>query len=456
MTQLNFKTKISLPLVVYIVLGMMLGGGIFVYTGIVFDMTGPALPLAYLLAVIPVFISMMPLAMLGATVPVSGANYYYPSRMVSPGLAFSAVWVYALASFFGQIPLYVIACGTFIKAVFPDINVTMVAIALVSLFYLINLLGIKQAAKLQGVLILVLIVSLMVFIATGSVKIDPSAFHGFMDKGSGGLILGMGLLTFTYFGANGIIELGSEIRDPGKSIPRSFFIAFPIVMLLYAGVAWVTVGTVSSDILLSNEDPLVQAARNNMHAAIFTAFIFGGAVLALLTTLNALFIIGTRSLLMIVKDGFLPGWLGKLKGKNEVPVTLLTVIWILSVCGIVSGFSLETFASYAAIGGLFIFFPILLAAFRFPKKFPMLYRNSPFRIPRFWLNITVLVGVLMVLFFSVIILYDMDSWLKVAIFLLFIGSGFLYYYLRNKWLIRKGRPADFSFDVPNSLTDSEH
>ena len=82
----------------------MIGGGVFIFTGIVFRVIEPVLPVAYALAVIPVFISMMPMAMLGSAIPSSGANYRYPSRRVSPGPACVGIWVYASASCFGQIP----------------------------------------------------------------------------------------------------------------------------------------------------------------------------------------------------------------------------------------------------------------------------------------------------------------------------------------------------------------
>ena len=103
----------------------MIGGGIFVFTGIVLKITGQALPLAYGLAVVPVFISMMPIAMLGVAIPSTGANYKYPSRMVSPGLAFLGIWVYAFASFFGQIPLYAISCGNYITIFFPNLSMML-------------------------------------------------------------------------------------------------------------------------------------------------------------------------------------------------------------------------------------------------------------------------------------------------------------------------------------------
>ncbi|MBT3750280.1 MAG: amino acid permease [Bacteroidetes bacterium] len=439
MSQITFKNKIGLGLVSFIVLGMMLGGGIFVYTGLVYEMTGPALPLAFALAMIPVFISMLPLAMLGSAFPVSGANYIYPSRMISPALAFAAIWVYALASFFGQIPLYVIATGKYLQSVFPEIPVIPVALVILTFFYLINLFGIRIAAQIQGVLLALLVIALIIYSSVSANNIQVELFSGFFDKGASSIILGIGLLTFTYFGANGIIELGSEIKNPAKTIPRAFMIAFPLVTLLYVGVSLGTVGTLDPDSIMNTEDPLVQAARINLSHGVFVFFVLGGAVLALLTTLNALFLIGTRSLLMMVQDGLLPGWMGLRTKNREVPYVLLTMIWLLSIVGVLSGLSLETFASYAALGGLFIFLPILLAAWVFPKRYPEAYRKSKFRLSGFWLKLTVIVGVLMVLFFGLIILYDMGSLLKSGLFLLFIGSGFAAYYWRQASNKKKGK-----------------
>ena len=71
----ELKRVLKLPTVAFIAIGFMIGGGVFVFTGIVFKITGPAIPVAYGLAAIPVFISMMPLAMLGSAIPTTGANY---------------------------------------------------------------------------------------------------------------------------------------------------------------------------------------------------------------------------------------------------------------------------------------------------------------------------------------------------------------------------------------------
>ncbi len=440
MSAIQFKNKIGLGLVSYIVIGFMIGGGIFVYTGIVYQYAAQALPLAYALAVIPVFISMIPLTLLGSAVPITGANYMYASRMVSPGLAFTGIWVYALASFFGQIPLYLIGCARYIQALWPESDITLMALGILTFFYLINLLGIQMAAQIQGLMVLLLVGALVIFIAGGFGEVEPMRFQPLLEKGPGNLILGAALLTFTYFGGNGIIELGSEIKNPGKTIPRAFYIAFPLVALLYIGLAYVAVGTVPAESLKGAQEPLLVAGKTFLSNGLYIYFILGGAVLALLTTLNALFMVGTRSLLMIVQDQMLPAWMGKLTLRKQVPWVLLTFIYVLSILGVVSGFSLNTFASYASLGGLVIFLPILLAAWKFPKHYPDKFRNSPFKITRFWLKVSIIIGLLMVFFFGIIILYDLKAVFKILFFLMFIATGYGAFLLRKRRLKKLGTP----------------
>ena len=434
----ELKRDLKLPTVAFIAIGFMIGGGVFVFSGIVYKITGPALPLAYALAVIPVFLSMMPLAMLGSAIPTTGASYRYPSRMVSPGLAFVGVWVYALASFFGQIPLYAIGCGRYIQSLVPTLSPTLLAVALVTFFYLINLLGVKLAARIQAALVVILISALVYYAYSGISMIDTVNFSNPMQKGPSNLMLGTALLTFTYFGANGIIELGGEIIEPGKVIPRAFFIALPLVLLLYLAVAIATVGAIPPEILQHAPEPLIRVGRESTSKVGFLFFLLGGAVLALTTTLNALFIIGTKSLLMIARDGLIPQQLGRINQRFGTPHVMLTVAWSLSVLGIVTGFSLETLASYAALGGIIIFLPVMIAAVRLPKLYPDRYRKSDFKLRGFWLWLCPLVGMMLMIVFSVIILVDLKSVWKIGWFAAFIASGAIYYQWRKRYLANIG------------------
>ena len=434
----ELKRVLKLPAVAFIAIGFTIGGGVFVFTGIVFKLTGPALPVAYALAVIPVFISMLPIAMLGSAIPTTGASYRYPSRMVSPGLAFVGIWVYAVASFVGQIPLYALGCAKYVQVYFPDLAVPVVAVGILTFIYVVNLLGVKLAAQLQGIFVIILLAALIYYAVSGVAALDPQNFSNMIAKGLPSLFLGSALLTFTYMGANGIIELGGEIINPGQVIPRAFFIAFPIILVVYALVAIATVGAAPARILLDSKEPLISVGRLTLGKSGLFFFITGGAILALVTTLNALFIVGTKSVLMIVEDRLLPGWLGRVNPRHGTPQILLTIIWLFSITGIVSGLSLETLASYAALGALMLLIPVQIASIRLPKLHPEQYRTSEFKLKGFWFWFCPAVGILMVVFFSFLILYDLQSPLKVGGFLVVIIFGGAYYLLRKRWLRSSG------------------
>ncbi|MBW1880524.1 MAG: amino acid permease [Deltaproteobacteria bacterium] len=429
---------LGLAEVIFIAVGFTIGAGVFVFTGIVAKMTGPALPLAYALAGPLVLLTMLPIAMLGSALPTTGGTYRYPCRMVSPGLAFVGIWVYVLASFFGQVPLYAISCAQYASELVPGLPIVPAALGLLTFFYLVNLLGLRVATVAQAVMVLVLLGCLLWYAGSGVAVVDPVHFDGFFQTGPGNLTLGVALLTFTYLGANGIIELGSEIRSPGRVIPRAIFITFPLVIAVYVLVAIATVGAVSWTSLVDADQPLVVAARVTMGPVGTAFFIVGGAVLGLTTTLNALFIVGTRSLLAMTEDRMLPAVLGLRSRRFGTPWVLLTAIWVLSVVGVLAGMSLETLASYATLGGMMLLFPVLMAAIVLPRRFPDAYRRSAFKLRGPWRWICTGVGFLMVFFFSLVILVDLASVARVLVFVLFVVSGLLVYLLRRTWLRRRG------------------
>ncbi len=287
-------------------------------------------------------------------------------------------------------------------------------------------------------MVIVLISALLFFSLSGIARFDSTHLTHFFQKGGGNLLVGVALLTFTYLGSNGIIELGGEIKNPGTTIPKAYFITFPVVTVVYLCVAIATVGAFPWQQTAAQEEPLIFLSKSFLSNAGIMFFIIGGAVLALTTTLNALFIVGTKSLLMIIDDRLLPSWLGKIHTTFGTPHILLTIIWVLSIAGILSGFPIETFASYSALGGIIIFLPILIAALRFPRLYPYKYHQAPFKLKGGWLYLCVIVGFALILFFCLVILVDLKTLFKIGLFILFVVSGVLYYALRKRYLKAQG------------------
>jgi APA family basic amino acid/polyamine antiporter len=452
---MELKRTLKLPAVVFIAVGFAIGGGVFVLTGIVHEMVGGALPAAYALAAVPVFVSMLPLAMLAAAVPATGASYVYPSRMVSPALAFVGIWVYALASFFGQIPLWALGCARYVQPYLPGLPEAGTALLLVTFLYIVNYRGIEPAVQVQAIGVVVLIAALILYTAAAFRTVPLERIAALPAAGSGKLLLGTALLTFTYFGPNGIIELGAEIVRPGRVIPRAFGISFLVVAAIYVAVAAATAAVLADPAAAppAGAEPLSHVSRLTGGAWGSAFFVFGGAVLALLTTLNALFIVGTRALLMLAEDGLLPASAAVLHPRFGTPHRLLTLIWILSAAGILSGVSLQTLASYSALGAMIIFLPLMIAAIRLPKLYPGHYRRSAFKLKGLWFWLCPAVGILMVLFFGAVILVELGTLGKVSGFFGFIASGILYYAVRRRGLRGRapaGRPFPAAEDSPDA------
>jgi APA family basic amino acid/polyamine antiporter len=422
----GLKRVLGLKELVAIEIGTTIGAGVFALTGIAAGMTGSGVPLAYLLAAVPIVFVMMTVAMLGSALPTVGGTYRYPSRLFSPAWAFLGVWTYALGMVFGAFPLYGQSCAEYLQAIFPGLPLRPTAIAILTFFYLINLRGIQIAAGVQGLMVLVMVAALIYFGAAGMPAVQVENFQNLLPKGIGGLVLAACLLTFTLQGSNAVIELGAEIKDPGRAVPLSLLISIPTVTLIYLVIAVVAVGVVPWQQAAS----LTAPALKFMGRAGYHFFILGGAVLAITTTINATFMWATKSLMVLARDQLFPASLAR-TSRRGVPQRFLTLLWALSVAALLLGkVPLQTFASYASIGGNFIFIPVMVSALLLRKKIPEIYERAPFRLRGFLLWFCPGVGMVLSALAIVMLVADLKQmawpllgWLALGVLFFLWQSG---------------------------------
>ena len=435
---LGLKRVLGLKEVVAIEVGQTIGAGVFAMTGIAIGICGAALPLAYALAVIPVALLMLPLAFLGAAIPTVGGNYTYPSRLVSPMAAFMGIWIYVIGAFFGFFPLYAITMVEYLKAFFPEMSVTLWAVIFLTVFYVINLFGVRLAAQLQGIFVLILLSALVMYITKGVPAVSLDHFSDFMPMGGMSVLSAAALLTFPYLGANAVIELGGEIKNPARVIPVSLVISISLVFVIYVIMSIVSVGV--TDWTFCADQPLTESARVFLSGGAFVYFVVGGALLAIATTLNATFMWGTKSLMIIGRDRLMPQALTRVNARFGTPHYLLTAIWLCAVAAVISGLPIKAFAIYASIGGLVVFIPVLIAAIVLPKKLPDRYEASPLKIPIWLLIVSVVLG--MVLFLGATVsLFDeliKTSMFMTWFFVLWVLLGIAYYVTIKMRLKRQG------------------
>jgi APA family basic amino acid/polyamine antiporter len=418
--------------------GQTIGAGIFALTGIALAQTGPSLFLAFIAASIPVAISMVVLAMLASAHPISGGTYFYGSRFFSPVLSFAGVSAYILGALLGMFPLYALTGAGFLKAVFPSLPKLPVAICLLLTFYVMNLLGVKIAMLAQVAMVGVLLCALFMFIGVGIPQVSVDNIVPLFPKGIAGFAMASSLLTFTLLGANAAVELGDEIVEPRRNIPLSFLISIPLVVTVYVLVGIVAAGAAKWDSL--GNGSLEVIAKHILGGAPDLFFVLGGGFLAVVTTLNATFLWGTRSLIIVTEDGYLPKRLAAVNKRLGTPHSFLTIVFAfaaLSLCLI--GERIEIFAIFASLGGIIIFLPVMGAALKLSSSHPEVYLRSALKLRGAFYFLAPAVGIILCLIVVAVLLIDLlshtDGLVFLIIFICWLMAGVLYASFKKKQLL---------------------
>jgi basic amino acid/polyamine antiporter, APA family len=439
--------------VVAIGFGQTVGAGVFALTPIAIGLCGNALPIAYMFSALPIIFVLLILSVLAGAIPTVGGTYKYPSRLFSPLWAFVGVWGYAFGLLLGAFPLYAVTCVHYFNELGFAVDIRWGAAALLTFFFLINVVGIEIAASFQAAMVAILVLALFLFSIDGLPEVNPVHFQDMMGGNLGKLLVASSLLTFAQVGSNSLIELGGEIKNPGKTIPRACFISLVLVTLLYLAISLVAVGVrspeewnvyIETTKAAGGAPTLIFAAKAFLGGPGLLFFVVCGSLLAIITTLNASYMWATKSLLVIAKDRLVPPGLAKVSPKFGTPVLFLTLVWALSTAAVLLELPLEVFGDYAAIGGMIIFVPVMISGYMLPKKMPQAWAESQFRVPLPLLTFAMVVGVILSFISMALILGDLAMKGKLIYVLFFLGwlvLGTIVFYIR-----RKKVPGGFDYD----------
>lgn len=361
-------------------LGQIIGTGVVVLTGISISMTGYGAPWAFIFALVIVAIPTICIAALGSAVPSTGGNYTYVRDLIGSRTSF--LYLALLVS--GQVILASFAIGfaEYTDAIFPGLNMTLVAAAIMVLCFLANLFGIKTAARFQSIMVLILVISLIFYIFSGLSYVSDYSQYGDISKifpsGFAGFFAAAFLLRLSLIGSEFVSEFGDEMENPGKLIPLVMGLSLLLVVILYIGIAIVATGVLPLEEIQGKN--LAATAYVVFSPAVYYAFIGGGIMISLVTSLNAIFAWCTRGLYMATEDGWLPI---KLAAKNRfgTPYIFLTLFFMVGIAPIMLDLSLSYVAILGnAVGAIFGLFPVF-ALYNLARRNPEAYAKAPFKLP---------------------------------------------------------------------------
>lgn len=414
-------------------IGQIIGSGIMALTGITIALTGAGTPLAFLVAAVLVICPNLVLAVLGSAVPATGGMYTYVRDYIGPktGLFYLALLVA------GQLVLamFGITFADYACSLIPGLSKIWVAFGILTLCFVMNVLGVDLAAKLQNILVIILVAAMLLFVGFGLPKVDWSVFKGgiraIMPNGFINFMTGASLLTFATGGAEFLSELGGEMKNPGRDLPRSMILSTVAVAVLYAFIGVVAVGVLPIDTVAG--ETLVPVAEVIFPKPLYYFFIVGGGMFAVASTLNATFTWCTKGLLIAAEEGWLPKGMAKIS-RRGTPWVLLIIFYIIGAIPILTGLDISTIARLGnGVSLIYVLFPIF-TGYLIYKKNPKAMRNSSFKIrpvPLFILTTVALIGYIIA---AILNFSDITSaWQMMLIYsVLVIAYGFA-----REWYLKK-------------------
>lgn len=154
-------------------------------------------------------------------------------------------------------------------------------------------------------------------------------------------------------------------------------------------------GTIAAGVLpvadVANKS-LALVAEAIMPKPLYIFFIVGGAMFALLTTLNASIGWMCRPIVQAAKDGWLPKIFGKLNPKFGTPMNVLILFYVIGLVPILAGLDISIVSSSTVILTSAVKVILCFTAIRLPKVMPELWNKSKFHVGDGLLNIICIVG----------------------------------------------------------------
>jgi basic amino acid/polyamine antiporter, APA family len=373
------KKGIDLAAVIALGLGTAVGVSIFSALGPATEKAGPGMLISVVLAAIPVLIMSVSYAFMGSALPTSGATYEWSRRFLHPSLAFVLSWIRTISSTGAMLVLALVLVRY--VSMLTDVPTKPVMLALFTALFVLHHFGVDLVARVQTVLMSLLIVAFFVFAAWGAPSIEAANFVPLLPQGWYGAITAVPLLLGLFAGLESATEVGEEIQDGRRRIPIGIAVATLSALLLYLMIGSVALGVLGPAGLASSKAPLLDAATRFMGPAALP-MIVTMAVIAMGKSLNAIFMIFSRAIFAMGRAGALPTGLARLHPRWGTPYRANCVVYALCCAGLLLPMDLTFLFIAVNLVGMIQSAAICFIAGHVARHHPALYAGASFKLAR--------------------------------------------------------------------------
>ncbi|MEW6534539.1 MAG: amino acid permease [Candidatus Auribacterota bacterium] len=300
---MSLKKQLNLLDVFCLATGAMISSGLFILPGLAHARAGTGVILSYIIAGILAMTGMFSVIELSTAMPRAGGDYFYITRSMGPAVGTVAGLLSWLALTLKS-AFALIGMAAFTTRLIP-VDIHIIAILLCLIFMFINIIGVQAASRIQVILVVGLLCLIGVFLFRGFEHVNIHNLVPFAPHGVTAIFSTAGFVFVSYGGLLKIASIAEEIKDPGTTIPRAMTISLFVVIMAYALVIFIAVGTLETAHLNQSITPISDSAASFMAKGGRLALDIA-AILAFITTANAGILSASRYPLALGRDEMIP------------------------------------------------------------------------------------------------------------------------------------------------------
>src|SRR5882672_1698061 len=314
-----------------VLIGILIGAGIFQVTSQAWSLTGPSVILGYLVLMPAILATSIPYAAFIST-PLGrepGGEYLHISRTLGGyATAYIGSWL-KIISYIGAGAYLASALADYVieltgKRFSGEFGHQALAIGSLLFFYIIHVVGVRWFGRIQVAMCALLGVSIFVLVVPGLFAIHPANYSPFVTHGASGFALSLAPIFFSYAGFESLAQTAGETKDSTRRLPMVFLKGITATSLIFIAMSLVAFGVLPGARLGASSAPMTEVASVYLPwgaASLVTL----GAIMAITTSLNPTLLVPSRLALIFVEDRLAPRWLGVVNPRTATPVRSLTL-----------------------------------------------------------------------------------------------------------------------------------
>lgn len=382
MTQYTLERRIGLGGAVFTLVGYVVGAGIYILPGELAAEVGPGVWVSFLIASIPALFTCVVSAHVSNVFPTSGAMYVATRRTLGDFWGFMLVWTILLAASVG-IAFVSYGFADYLSYFVPGLPAKGVAVGVVLFFGIVNLLGVQMTIRVQAVMVVWFVFTLLLFGGGGLIAGDVAQLSPLFPNGGGSVLVAAIPAYFAFSGFAVIAEIGEEIKNPQRNIPLCLAISFTIVLVMYTLVPLGLTAVVPWS-ELSETNAAVGTAAARFLPGWLAGVVSLSALAAAATSVNAILMAQARDIFALARDHMLPLRFGHVNARTGAPDAAILLLIVIALVCVLFGAQIKDYAILTVLGVMLLQGLASIAVLRLPKAAPAEYAQARFKLAGFW------------------------------------------------------------------------